>query len=115
MWKCARITKSVRWVGIQVCDLPTYEGLSNLESFLIEFEEKVYKPQCQLAMDVALKATPARWWVVHKKTISEWSQCQILMEAQSGEMMLYTSQKYTRLTNHVKHIDHCRMTWETLP
>ena len=53
--------KSVQWVGTEVCDLPTYEGLPNLESFLTKFEEKQYEPQWLLALDVALKDTPARW------------------------------------------------------
>ena len=66
MRKCARITKYVRQVGIEVCDIPTYEGLPNLESFFTKFEEKVSKPQRLLALDFAFKATPARWWVVHK-------------------------------------------------
>ena len=36
--KCARITKTMRRVDIEVCDLPTYEGLPNLESFLTKFK-----------------------------------------------------------------------------
>ena len=57
-------------VSTKVCDLPTYEGLPNLESFLTEFEEKVTEPQRLLALDFTLKATPARWWVTHKQSIS---------------------------------------------
>ena len=34
----------MRRVGTKVCDLPTYEGFPNLESFLTEFEEKVSGP-----------------------------------------------------------------------
>ena len=30
MWKCARIIKSLRWVGAEVLDLPTYEGFPKL-------------------------------------------------------------------------------------
>ena len=68
--KCVRIMKSLRWVGTEVCDLPTYEGLPNLESFLTNFEEKVSEPQRLLSLDVALKDTIARWWVSHKQSIS---------------------------------------------
>ena len=66
-------------VGTEVCDLPTYENLPNLESFLTEFEEKLSKSQCLLAMDFALKTTPAIWWIAHKLNILGWSQCQRLM------------------------------------
>ena len=60
MWKCARIKKYVRQVGIEVCNIPTYEGLPNLESFLTEFKEKVYEPHRLLSLDVELKGTLAR-------------------------------------------------------
>ena len=72
MRRCEIITRFVRWVGIKVSDQPTYEDLPNLASFMTEFEEKVAKHQRLSALDFALKATPARWWVAHKESISEW-------------------------------------------
>ena len=66
MQKCAIITKSMWWVGTNVCDLTTYEGFPNLETFFVEFEEKVFEPHHLLSLDFSLKATPARWWVMHK-------------------------------------------------
>ena len=45
MRKCARITKSLQWVGTKVCDLPTCEGSPNLDMFLLEFEDMVLEPQ----------------------------------------------------------------------
>ena len=48
-------------------ELPVYEGLPKLSVILMEFEEKVLEPQRLLAMEEALKATPAHWWVTHKK------------------------------------------------
>ena len=112
MPKCTIITKSVQWVGTEVCDLPTEEGLPNLESFLTDFEDKVIENQHLLSLELALKDTPARWWVAHKKTILEWPQCLRLMEFLFGENILYTGPKYTRLTNHVEHIEHCHVTLE---
>ena len=47
----------------------------------------------------------------HKKSISEWTQCRILLEIIFGEYISYTSRKYTGLTHLVEHIEHCRMTW----
>ena len=65
--------RSVQQVGTELCDLPTYEGFPNLDTFLAEFEDKVLEPQCLLALDVALKSTSTRWWVSHNKSISDWS------------------------------------------
>ena len=50
----------MQWVGIKVCDIPTYEGFPNLEYFLTEFEEKVTEPQRLITLEFALKDTPAR-------------------------------------------------------
>ena len=51
-------------------ELPTYEGLPNLVTFLNEFEGLVMESQRLSALDHALKATPARWWGAHKKSIT---------------------------------------------
>ena len=40
----------MRRVGTEVCDMPTYDGFTNLEYFLTEFEEKVTEPQCLLGL-----------------------------------------------------------------
>ena len=41
--RCARITQSVRRVGAEESELPTYEGLPNLAPFLKKFEAKFTK------------------------------------------------------------------------
>ena len=105
----------MRRVGIEVSDLPTYEGLPNLAYFLTEFEEKISKHQRLSALDFALKATPDRWWITHKESILEKPQCQRLMEIRLGEEIGYISKKYTGLTNPVEHIEYCRATWEVCP
>ena len=53
--------------------------MNPLETFLSDFEESVPMQQIFLAMDEALKATPARWWGTHKNNITEWVQCRTLM------------------------------------
>ena len=68
--KCARFTNFLRWVGTKVCDLDTYDGLPNLYTFLTELKVKILETQRFLAIDVALKATPIRWWVSHKQFVS---------------------------------------------
>ena len=75
MRKCAGVTWFVRHAGIEVIDLPTYEGLPNLAYFLTEFEEKFIEHQRLSTLDFVLNATPAIWWVTHKESISEWPQC----------------------------------------
>jgi hypothetical protein len=59
---CARLTREVNWIGTIVSNLPTFDGLNSLESFLSEFETSVPTQHRMLAMDEAMKATPVRWW-----------------------------------------------------
>jgi hypothetical protein len=67
--RCARLTREVRWIGTTVTNLPTFDGLNHLETFLLEFEEIVPVQQRLLALDETLKATPGRWWGKHKRNI----------------------------------------------
>jgi hypothetical protein len=57
-----QIDQRVHWIGTEVSNLPTFDGLNHLETFLAEFEKIVPVQQRMLALDEALKATPARWW-----------------------------------------------------
>jgi hypothetical protein len=86
-WRCARLTREVRWIGIEVRNMPTFDGLNHLETFLSYFEEIVPVQQRLLALDEALKATPARWWGTHKKNIMDWMQCHTLMEMHFSEQV----------------------------
>jgi hypothetical protein len=71
MWRCARLTREVCWIGTKVSNLPTFDSLNHLETFLLEFEEIVPVQQRLLALDEALKAITTRWWGTHKKNIVE--------------------------------------------
>ena len=72
--RCARLTREVCWIGTKMSNLPTFDGLNPLETFLLEFEASVPMQQRLLTMDEALKATPTRWWGMHKSNITEWVQ-----------------------------------------
>ncbi len=39
--RCARITKSIRWVRLETRTMLTFDGLTNLEEFIIQFSEQV--------------------------------------------------------------------------
>ena len=38
---CARLTREVRWIDTIVSNLPSFDGLNPLETFLLDFEESV--------------------------------------------------------------------------
>jgi hypothetical protein len=58
--RCARLSIEVRWINTTMSNLPTFDGLNPLETFLPDFETSVPTQQQFLAMDEALKATPTR-------------------------------------------------------
>lgn len=70
---------------MKLCDLPLFDGLSDVEFFFMEFEGLVMEPQRLLALYVALRATPARWWAAHKVSMQNWIQCKRLMQIKFGE------------------------------
>jgi hypothetical protein len=39
--RCAILTREVHWIGTTVSNLPTFDGMNPLETFLLEFEETV--------------------------------------------------------------------------
>jgi hypothetical protein len=98
------MTKSICWIGIELCNPPKYDGLTYITTFVHIFEAQVPEQQRLLALDIVLKATPARWWVTHKENIEDWKQCRRLIQVRfntdEGDMM----QKYTKEGNPTYHV-----------
>jgi hypothetical protein len=61
----------------------------------MDFEAILPAQQRLLAMDEALKATPARWWGTHKSNITEWTQCRTLMTTQFSAQVGSCEVRYT--------------------
>jgi hypothetical protein len=38
---CARIDRTVRWIGIEIREPPSFHKLNDLETLLTQYEEKV--------------------------------------------------------------------------
>jgi hypothetical protein len=69
--RCARLTREVHWIDTTMSNLPTFDGMNPLEKFLSEFETSVPTQQRLLAMDEAMKSTPAKWRGTHKGNITD--------------------------------------------
>jgi hypothetical protein len=76
----------------------------------------VLENQRLLALDIALKETPARWWGAHKETVKDWYQCKRLLcirfGAEQGSNQL---QKYDGQGAPTEHLEKCRMLWRMTP
>ena len=81
---CARIMCTLRWVGTEVREPPTFYGQNDLEEFLTKFELEFFESHRLPVLDISLKATPACWWGTHKENIHDWYQCKILLHIRFG-------------------------------
>jgi hypothetical protein len=82
--RCARINRSLRWIGTELCDPPKYDGITDIGTFVTSFELQVPEKQRLLALYVVLKVTPTRWWSAHRDGVNKWSQCNKIMKIQFG-------------------------------
>jgi hypothetical protein len=64
---------------MEIREPPSFHGVNDLEALLTNYEDEVLENKILLALDIALKYTPARWWVTHKETIKDWYQCKQLL------------------------------------
>jgi hypothetical protein len=50
--RCACINRSLHWIGMELCDPPRYDGLTEIGMFVKSFELQVPEQQRLLALDV---------------------------------------------------------------
>jgi hypothetical protein len=83
---------------------------------LAQYEDEVLENQRLLALDIALKATPAIWWDTHKETITDWYQCKWLMCIRfNAEHKKNKKQKYDGQGAPAEHLEKCRTLWKMTP
>jgi len=63
----------------KVRNIPTFDGLNEVDIFLDAFEREVLEKQCFQALDWALCTTAARWWGAHKGSFDDWHECRRMM------------------------------------
>jgi hypothetical protein len=69
-----------------------------------------------LALDLALKATPAIWWGAHKENIIDWYQCKQLLRIRfSAESIGNKQQKYDGLGTPAEPLEACKTLWKMTP
>ena len=102
--RCAYLTKSLRWIGAELKDIPSFDGLVDVNDFLYQFEQQVPHEQRIAAMDLAVRTTLARWWYAHKENIASWDDLNRLMAIRFSMDREYVQQKYTGESDPMSHI-----------
>ena len=52
--RCTYMTKSLRWIGEEISEIPSFQGLIDIQDFLTEFEQQIPHKQRIAAMDLAV-------------------------------------------------------------
>lgn len=99
--------KSLRWIGTQVCEVPTFDGLSDIQEFLRKYEAQVSFSQRLKTLDVALRSTPARWWTAHKRNIATWETYHRLLVIKFGKDVGGMNYKYDEQNDPRVHTKAC--------
>ena len=76
---CNMMTQSMRCMSTEVRDMPTYDGLNEVDTFLDAFERKVLEKKRFQALDWVMCATSTRWQGTHKGSFDDWRECSRMM------------------------------------
>ena len=88
----------------EVRNLPTYDGLNDVDVFLDAFEREVPKKQHFEALDWALRTMPTRWWGTHKCSFDDWRECRRMMRTYFGKPKVQVTEKYDRKDDPCAHL-----------
>ena len=109
------MTKSLRWIGIEIKDIPSFDGLTDVNDFPHHFEQEIPHDCRMEVLNLAVRATPARWWCAHKENIASWDDCKRLMRIRFSKERDYIQKKYTGESDHRSHIKTCEQNWLDIP
>ena len=103
--------KSLRWIGTEVCEVPIFDGLSNIKEFLQKYEAQVPLSQQMKTLDVELRATPTRWWTGHKRIITTWETYHRMLAIRFGKDAGGMNYKYDGKFDPRIHMEACVQAW----
>ena len=65
--RCLQVIKNFHCISSEVRYLPYFDGFGNIRDFLQTFEVEISRERRLWALNLAMHATPARWWDTHKE------------------------------------------------
>ena len=110
--RCARITKSLRWLTRV---LPVFDGSTNPEEFSATFSEQIPDSQTWEPLDSAFCATTARWRDNHKKYIPSWEACQKSLRLRFVVQLQEVRSRFDGQSGLQEHLEHCYEAWKHVP
>lgn len=99
------MTKSLHCVSLEVRNLPYYDGLTDVDKVLDDFEREVLEVHCFEALNLAPRSTLARWWGTHKENFDEWSDYRRMMRLRFGRPKVQLTKRYDGRNDLRDHLD----------
>jgi len=84
--------------------MPYYDGLTDVDKLLDAFEREVLEKHCFQTLDWALRATPTRWWGMHKDNFDDCPVYKKMMRVQFGHPQVWLTKKYDRRNDPCNHL-----------
>jgi len=78
--------------------------LNGVDVFLDAFEREVPEKQRFQDLDWALRATPTRWWGMHKGSFDDWCECRRMMRTRFGKSKVRMTDKYDGKDDPCAHL-----------
>ena len=110
--RLAQITKTLRWIRSEVSTLPIFDGLSDIQIFVQEYEAQLLYSERLQHLVVALRATPTRWWTAHQQNIVTWDTCRRLLLIRFGADTRGMESLYDGVSGPTPHIQACEEAWK---
>ena len=107
------MTNSLYCVSSEVRKLPYYDGLTDVDLFLDEFESEVPQDHCFQALELALRATPTRCWGMHKDSFAGWQDYRRMMKLRFWWVNTRMNEKYNGRDDPHDHLAKWTKAWGT--
>ena len=113
--RCARITKSLRWLGAQDIVLPNVDGLSNPEQILVQFSKQIPESQKIEILDPAFRTKAAQWWNTYEAYPPSWVVCQKTLRLKVRDLRQDVRSWFVGKYSAHEHLEQYFEAWKHVP
>jgi len=107
MLNCNMMTRSLCCVSTEVRDLPTYDGLGEVNSFLDRLKREMPERQCFQALNCVLRAMAMWWWGIHRRSFEDWCTCRKMLHPQFEKPIIRMEDKCNEHDGLCAHMSRC--------
>ena len=110
-----RPPKSLRWLSSEPSILPTFDGSTDPDPFIVQFSGQIPESQKMTSLELSLRVTAARWWKIHKPQIPSWEYCQRFLRLRFKDQLEEVRSKFDGKSSPQEHLAKCYEAWKYVP